>query len=169
MKKNEIRAYAQTNGLDVVTKTDGASVLVGFNNFAAVEAAAKALRRDWTDIQRISKRDGQECYEYDGTAFEEYTVTADMYGTDYEMYEAEDAENYLAAEMDFANEVRNNEEDEEAARAIEKAARANAEKIRALEPGYAVLMCCGEIMDIIKVRCMGFLCDGKEYKIGLQL
>lgn len=168
MKKNAVRAYAQANGLNVVTLTDGISVLVGFNDFAAVEAAAKALGRDWTDIQHISKQDGQECYEYDGTAFEEYTVTADMYGMEYEMYEAEDADNYLANQLDTANEVREYEDDEDSAHAIEVAARVNAEKIRALERGYAIVMCCGDIVDTVKVRTMEIHIDCECSYIGLN-
>lgn len=165
---DRIQAYAEAHSLRLVYTTFSAPALVGFDNFREADEAAKALGydADW-DIYDIYKKNGERYYRENGHVYEAYDITADMYGCDYEMYRREEAEQYLANELDIANEILIYEEDEEAALAHEAASRANAKKIASIPVGHAALMVGNEIVDIVERHPMSYYIDGKEHYIAV--
>lgn len=165
---DDIQNYAKENHLQLVYITSGTPALVGFDNFREADEAAKALGydADW-DIYDIYKKNGERYYRENGHVYEAYDITADMYGWDYEMYRREEAAQYLANELNIANEIRIYEEGEEAARAHEAASRANAKKIAAIPVGKAALMVGNEIVDIVECHPMSYYIDGTEHYIAV--
>ena len=160
---------ADEHDLEFVETTDGMNgypqnlepALIGFETF---EQAEKFSQEHGLETWIFHKRDGWQLWERRNPAYEAFENTAEDYGDNYNVFKADELEDYYEQEIrpcldnfDNLEDLKDFIEDQEEIM----------NELDRCDENEAVVTYCGRLYDTIKVRSMEWYHDTHSYVIGV--
>lgn len=138
------------------------SALIGFETF---EQAEKFAQEHGLDIWMFHKRDGWELWERVQSVYEPMSISREDYGDDYNMFKADELENYFEDNVKPCLEIFDNIDD---LRDFLDEQEIIMRELGKLNDDEAVITYCGTYYETIKLHPMELKHDTHNYVIGVM-